>query len=71
MLTIKLELDKNKENYQAVLAALSEFDIVSAAWDDVENTETKIAAKSGRSGEDLSSAISAAVNAFGNRRPRG
>lgn len=70
MLTIKLELDKNKENYKAVMEALADFDIVSASWDGVGSEEVKIEAKSGRTGDNLSEAISAAVNAFGNRRPR-
>lgn len=55
MLVVKLELDKSKENYQAVMAALAEFDIASTSWED---GSVNLDYKSGRTGDDLSSAVS-------------
>ncbi len=34
ILTINIELEKSKENYQAVIDALAEFDIASTSWED-------------------------------------
>lgn len=67
MLVIRIDIEKNKENYQAVMAALADFDVDSTAWEDV-NSQVKVEAKSARTGDDLSSAISAAINAVGRSR---
>lgn len=42
ILTVKIEIDKNKENYQAVLKALEEFDIASASWEDDKAPAVKV-----------------------------
>lgn len=66
MLVIRLELEKSKENYQAVVKALEGFDIASASWED----EVKQAAKSTQSGKtdpgDLAANLSAAVDSLRN-----
>jgi hypothetical protein len=62
MLVIKIDAEKSKENYNAAIGALSNFDVVSAAWETED--APKVAdpqIKSGQSGEGLSSAVSAAV----------
>lgn len=69
MLVVKIEVERNKENYKAVMEALADFDVEYAAWEN-PSPDTKIDAKSARTGDDLSSAISAAVNAFGRSRDR-
>jgi len=61
MLVIKLDLEKNKMNYNAALAALSDFDVASAAWETDEPKVAPPAAKSGQTGSDLSSGLSAAI----------
>jgi len=61
MLVIKIDAEKNKDNYKAVLAALADFDVVSAAWETDTPQPTSPDIKSGRSGDGLSSAVSAAV----------
>ena len=61
ILTVRLEIDKNKENYRAVMDALAEFDIASASWED-RHQEPDKRIRSGQSDPgDLSSAVSAAV----------
>jgi len=43
ILTINIELDKTKENYQAVMDALAEFDIASTSWEDAtKKPEVKV-----------------------------
>lgn len=64
MLVIKIELDKSKENYQAVVQALEGFDIASVAWED----GVQQAAPSFQSGKtdpaDLAANVSAAVDSL-------
>lgn len=42
ILSVKIEIEKSKENYQAVVNALSEFDVSSVAWEDESTTEVKV-----------------------------
>jgi hypothetical protein len=66
MLVVRIEIDKSKENYQAVMEALAAFDIASAGW---ENGQDK--AKPPRSGHtdpsDLSTGLSEAINYLKNQ----
>lgn len=62
ILNVKIELDKNKENYQAVLAALAEFDIASASWEDALDYKVEASLSGKTDPSDLSAAVSAAVN---------
>lgn len=74
MLYVKIDLEKNKENLQAVLAALAEFDIASASWEDSPGTvdvsvDPKLRAAS--KGGDLGAAVSAALDQAHRRRNNG
>lgn len=63
MLIVKIELDKSKENYLAVMNALAEFDIASASWDDGVSPQVDYKVKSGQTDpSDLGAALSAATN---------
>lgn len=67
MLVVRIEIDKSKENYQAVVAALAEFDIVGAEWQ-TEATQLKPEIKSGHTDPgDLGTALSAATEFLRNR----
>lgn len=70
ILNVKIEIDKSKENYQAVLSALEAFDIASASWED-KATEYKVETSlSGKTDpNDLSAAVSAAVDRQQRKRP--
>lgn len=62
ILTVKIELEKNKESMQAVLTALSDFELSGVSWqDDVQyKTEASLSGKTDPG--DLSAAVSAAVD---------
>lgn len=73
-LTVKIEIDKSKENYQAVIKALEAFDIASASWEDESKApqvgvdyKIKTASKDG----DPAAAVSAAVDRVKQRRQNG
>lgn len=71
ILTVKIEIEKDKDNYQAVVKALEGFDIASVAWEDESKApevavdyKIKSAAKDG----DPSATLSAAVDRVMRRR---
>lgn len=69
MLVVKIELEKNKESYQAVLKALEGLDILSASWEDESvPVQTQISATAPKGEADLASKVSAAVNRIENNR---
>lgn len=72
MLVVKIDTEKNKGNYQAVLKALEEFDIISASWETEQDIRVNIdpKLKSGATDGDLGAALSGALNSF-IRRQRG
>jgi len=72
-LVIKIDTEKNKENYNGVLTALSDYDVVSAAWETDEPAKQAPAeVRSARSGSDLGTAVSAAIKLLSeNQRNRG
>lgn len=58
-LVIKVDIEKNKENYQAVADLLAELDIISMAWeDDASETKPRATGKPA----DLASSVSSAVD---------
>ena len=67
MLVVKLDVEKNKENYYDVIERLKDLDIVSVAWED--EVKATGGARSGKSDPtDLASTLSAAVNSLRNRQ---
>jgi hypothetical protein len=66
VMVIKIDLEKSRENYQAVVDALAEFDIVSAAWE-TERTTAPVA-QSGKTGDDLGANLSAAIGRVSKRQ---
>lgn len=64
-LVVKLELEKNKENYQAVLKALEEFDIASASWED-EVAAQQVQVTVPKDSADIGSKLSAAITRINN-----
>lgn len=62
ILNVRIELDKSKENYQAVLAALEAFDIASASWEDRLDHGVEVALSGRTEPSDLTAAVSAAIN---------
>ena len=58
ILVVRLEVEKTKENYQAVVDALAEYDVASVGWE----TDSKPAPKSGQTGSDLGTNLSEAIN---------
>lgn len=68
MLIVKIEIDKSKENYQAIVAALAKFDIASAEWETAQADVLKPEIKSGHTDpSDLGTALSAATEFLRNR----
>lgn len=53
-LVVKLSLEQTNENYQAVVDALAAYNILSASWEEPKS--------SGRSGDDLGSSLSQAID---------
>lgn len=69
MLVIRLELDKSKENYQAAMKALEDFEILSASWEDeAAPVQTKITATIPKDDGDLGSKLSNALSRI-NKNP--
>lgn len=62
MLVVRIELDKSKENYQAVMQALAAFDIASAAWEDGQQPQGNMSVSGKTDPNDLGAAVSAAVD---------
>jgi len=60
MLYLKIDIEQNKENYQAVVNALKEFDIVSVSWED--GTNIGVGAISSEEPKELQDKLSAAVD---------
>jgi hypothetical protein len=61
MLVLKIELEQNKENYQAVLKALEEFDILSASWEDA-SAKPKVVVTGKTDDGDMAAKLSAALD---------
>lgn len=73
MLYIKIDIEKNKENLQAVMAALAEFDIISASWEEPGAVDVSVDPKlrAANKGGDLSAQVSAALDQAHRRRGNG
>lgn len=57
MLVIRIDAEKNKETFHAVVAALAEFDVIDVAWEKSHRPRS-----APRSGDDLGAHLSNAIN---------
>jgi hypothetical protein len=64
MLVVRIDIEKNKDNFRKIMEALADFNIESTLW---EGEPVNLEVKSGQTGTDLSSAVSSVINQLGRR----
>jgi hypothetical protein len=62
MLNIKIDIEQSKENYQAVVQALADFDIVSASWEGNQDGNHTVTVSGTTDPHDMGKNLSAIVD---------